>query len=80
MRNYKQMRELEERLLAALGLADRTDVAEVSLSFRAGELPRATVSFEVFFSDTDLGPVLDHIAEHYTLVPNDPEPTDASVE
>jgi hypothetical protein len=62
--------ELEQQLLAALGMSGRQDVAEVTLRFSPQMSPRVTVVFETMTGEVDLMPLLKYIPAHYTLEPS----------
>ncbi|MBP8290734.1 MAG: hypothetical protein KAX51_13185 [Chromatiaceae bacterium] len=58
----------EQKILDALGLGDRTDVAEIHIAILPQQLPRVKIVTELLNHD-GIEPFFSYVAEQFELVP-----------
>jgi hypothetical protein len=68
MKNFTVI-NMEQKILEALGLGDRTDVAEIRIVILPQQFPHVTIITEHANPD-GIEPFFSYIADHFDLVPN----------
>ena len=77
MKTYTAI-NMEQKILDALGMGDRTDVAEIHIAILPQQLPRVKIVTELLNPD-GLEPFFSYVDEHFELVPIElPELTNPS--
>lgn len=80
MKTYTAI-NMEQKILEALGMGDRTDVAEIHIVILPRQFPRVKIVTELLNPD-GIEPFFSYVADYFYLVPNDgpaissPLPTD----